>query len=65
MDSEGILPNTDYRRRTYAFNGGYNLSKWLKISSSINYINSGSDNRPNNSYGTENIMYLWCGLVVR
>ncbi|MFC5046467.1 SusC/RagA family TonB-linked outer membrane protein [Aquimarina hainanensis] len=59
LDSEGILPNTDYRRRTYAFNGGYNLSKWLKISSSINYINSGSDNRPNNSYGTENIMYLW------
>ncbi len=59
LKSEGILPNTDYDRRTYALNGSYNLSKWLKISSSVNYVNSKSDNRPNNSYGTENIMYLW------
>ncbi|WP_062052654.1 SusC/RagA family TonB-linked outer membrane protein [Aquimarina longa] len=59
LESEGILPNTDYDRRTYALNGSYNLAKWLKISSSVNYVNSKSSNRPNNSYGTENIMYLW------
>ncbi len=59
LESEGILPNTDYDRRTYALNGSYNLTKWLKISSSVNYVNSKSNNRPNNSYGTENIMYLW------
>ncbi len=59
LDSEGILPNTDYNRETYAFSGSYNLAEWLKVSSSINYVNSFSKNRPNNSYGTENIMYLW------
>lgn len=59
LESEGILPNTDYDRTTYAFSGSYNLSDWLKISSSVNYVDSGSNNRPNNSYGTENIMYLW------
>lgn len=59
LQNEGILPNTDYNRRTYAFNGSYKLKEWLKVSSSVNYINSNSKNRPNNSYGTENIMYLW------
>ncbi len=59
LDSEGILPNTDYDRETYALSGSYNLRPWLKVSSAINYVNSGSSNRPNNSYGTENIMYLW------
>jgi TonB-linked SusC/RagA family outer membrane protein len=59
FDSEGILPNMDYQRKTYALSGAYNLKPWLKVSSSINYVNSGSNNRPNNSYGTENIMYLW------
>jgi len=59
LDSEGILPNIDYKRQTYAISGSYNLKPWFKVSSSINYVNSGSNNRPNNSYGTENIMYLW------
>lgn len=59
LESEGILPNSDYDRSTYAFSGSYNLADWIKVSSSVNYVNSGSRNRPNNSYGTENIMYLW------
>lgn len=59
LQSKGTLPNTDYNRRTYALSGAYNLKDWLKVSSSLSYINSFSKNRPNNSYGTENIMYLW------
>lgn len=59
LQSEGILPNTDYNRGTFAINGSYQLNDWLKASASINYVNSNSGNRPNNSYGTENIMYLW------
>ncbi|MEQ9298312.1 MAG: SusC/RagA family TonB-linked outer membrane protein [Cyclobacteriaceae bacterium] len=59
LQSEGILPNTDYNRGTFAVNGSYKLTDWLKASASINYVNSNSGNRPNNSYGTENIMYLW------
>lgn len=59
LKGEGILPNTDYNRRTFAINGSYKLTDWFKVSSSVNYVNSNSNNRPNNSYGTENVMYLW------
>jgi len=59
LDNKGILPNTDLERRTFALSAGYNLTDKLHINTSINYINSSSNNRPNNSYGTENIMYLW------
>ena len=59
LTSKGILPNTDLERNTVNFNTSYNLTPKLKATASVNYIASGSDNRPNNSYGTENIMYLW------
>ncbi|GAA5040040.1 SusC/RagA family TonB-linked outer membrane protein [Marivirga lumbricoides] len=59
LNSESIVPNSNFKRRTYALNGAYNLTDRLKVSASMNYINSNSDNRPVNSYGTENIMYLW------
>lgn len=59
LKSEGILPNTDYNRENFAINGSYKLNDRVKVSSSLNYVNSNSKNRPNNSYGTENIMYLW------
>lgn len=58
--SKGILPNTNLKRNTLSFDLGHNLwDNRVRINSNINYVNSGSDNRPNNSYGTENIMYLW------
>ncbi len=59
LQSESVIPNSNFKRRTYAVNGSYNLTDWLKVTGSMNYINSNSRNRPNNSYGTENIMYLW------
>lgn len=59
LNSESIVPNSNFKRRTYALNGSYDLTSWLKVTASMNYVNSNSDNRPNNSYGTENIMYLW------
>ena len=59
LNSQSIVPNSNFKRRTYAINGAYDLTNWLKVTASMNYINSNSDNRPNNSYGTENVMYLW------
>ncbi len=59
LDQTGIVPNTDQQRNSIAFNGGYNLSKKLSARTVINYLNSKSGNRPNLSYGTENIMYLF------
>ena len=59
LRSEGILPNTDYDRDNFALSGSYKIGEKVKVTASLNYVNSASDNRPNNSYGTENIMYLW------
>jgi TonB-linked SusC/RagA family outer membrane protein len=67
LDQTGIVPNTDLRRNTIGFSGGIQPTKRLSIKTVINYIKSESDNRPNNSYGTENIMYLfncWLGRQV-
>lgn len=67
LDQTGIVPNTDQRRNTIAFNGGYNLSDKLTVRTVINYLNNVSGNRPNLSYGTENLMYLfncWYGRNV-
>ena len=38
---EGIVPNTDYARKTLKFNGGYKLSENLKLGTSVSYANSG------------------------
>ncbi|MBX2840296.1 MAG: SusC/RagA family TonB-linked outer membrane protein [Flammeovirgaceae bacterium] len=59
LRNTGILPNTDLNRNTLAFSTEYKLTDWFKASASINYVDSRSNNRPNNSYGTENPMYLW------
>jgi len=59
LQSESVIPNSNFKRRSYQVNGSYNLTDWLKVTGSMNYINSNSRNRPNNSYGTENVMYLW------
>ncbi len=67
LDQTGIVPNTDLERNTIAFSGGYKLSDKLTARAVVNYLNSASGNRPNNSYGTENIMYLfncWYGRSV-
>ncbi|MEZ7506205.1 SusC/RagA family TonB-linked outer membrane protein [Flavobacterium sp. Arc2] len=38
---EGIVPNTDYARKTLKFNGGYKLAENLKLGTSVSYANSG------------------------
>lgn len=60
LDNTGILPNTDLHRNNLSLDvGQYFINKRLRVNANVNYINSNSDNRPNNSYGTENVMYLW------
>jgi TonB-linked SusC/RagA family outer membrane protein len=39
--SKGIVPNSDYARKTLKFNGNYKLSDKLKLGTSITYANSG------------------------
>ncbi len=46
LDQKGMVPNTDLERNSLSLNSNYNLSSKFSIGTSFNYINSGSDNRP-------------------
>ncbi|WP_373522383.1 SusC/RagA family TonB-linked outer membrane protein [Aquiflexum sp.] len=60
LDQKGIVPNTDLKRNTLALNSGIQIiPNKLTLNTTINYQNTNSGNRPNISYGTENLMYLW------
>lgn len=66
LQNEGIIPNTDLNRNSFRLNSGFDLSKKLKLSANMNYINSASDNRPAGGYGSETAMYMftWYGRQV-
>ncbi len=67
LNQKGIVPNTGLERNTFSFNGGYKLTKKFTARANVSYIRNTSNNRPNLSYGTENIMYLfncWFGRHV-
>ncbi|WP_025764672.1 SusC/RagA family TonB-linked outer membrane protein [Dyadobacter tibetensis] len=59
LSQTGILPNTDYKRRTFSLNAGYNLTDKLSIRATANYVNDGSDNRSN--WG---LYFIWFGRQV-
>lgn len=59
LTSEGILPNTDLGRNTLNFSTSFRPIDKLTFRVNANYVDTDSDNRPTNSYGTENVMYLW------
>lgn len=59
MDQNGIVPNTGLKRHTFSISSGYKLTHRLAVRSAVNYIKNISNNRPNLSYGTENLMYLF------
>lgn len=59
LDQTGILPNTNYKRRTVSLNAGWNLTKKLSIRATGNYVNDGSDNR--NNFG---LYFIWFGRQV-
>ena len=66
LDQTGIVPNTDLKRNSIAMNGGMKVTDKLTVNSTVNFQRTNSDNRPNISYGTENLMYLfiWYGRQV-
>lgn len=65
LDQTGIVPNTDLKRNTVSFSGGYNLTDKFSARAFVSYIKSSSDNRPSISYGTESIMYLFTSWFPR
>jgi len=57
LDSESIIPGVNLERKTVALKLNFNPTEKTKITSSVSYVNSGSDNRPSNGYGSENANY--------
>ena len=57
MRSNSIIPGVNLDRQTISARMGFRPTDKLKLSSTISYVNSNSDNRPANGYGSENINY--------
>ena len=57
LRSESIIPGVDLNRNTYAASLNFFPTEKLKITSSLSYVRSQSDNRPSNGYGSENVNY--------
>ncbi len=57
LDSESIIPGVNLERKTAALKLNFNPSEKTRITNSVNYVNSSSDNRPANGYGSENANY--------
>lgn len=64
LNSDSYIPGVNLKRNTVATKMGFKPTDKLSVSTSLNYINSQSDNRPANGYGSENINYslvAWMG----
>ncbi|HCX24114.1 MAG: SusC/RagA family TonB-linked outer membrane protein [Flammeovirgaceae bacterium] len=57
MQSKSIIPGVNLDRKNIAARLNFRPKEALQISTSINYVNSNSDNRPSNGYGSENVNY--------
>ncbi|MUU78791.1 SusC/RagA family TonB-linked outer membrane protein [Winogradskyella endarachnes] len=57
LRSESIIPGVNLDRQTIAAKLNFNPSEKTEINASFSYINSSSDNRPSNGYGSENANY--------
>ncbi len=57
LRSESIIPGVNLDRQTISTKLGFQPTHKLKMNSSFSYVNSQSDNRPSNGYGSENVNY--------
>jgi len=57
LRSESIIPGVNLDRQTLSTRLNFTPSDNLRINSSFSYVNSQSDNRPSNGYGSENVNY--------
>ncbi len=66
LDQKGMVPNTDYKKNTLAFNATSNPVDKLTFSATGNYVSAKSDNQPGYGYTANNVMQqtLWAGRQV-
>lgn len=56
--NEWIMPNTGFDRTVISTKGNYKISKNIKLNSTINFSNRGSDNLPLTGYNNHSIAYF-------
>ena len=66
MRQKGMVPNTDYFKKTLAFSASSNPVDKLTFSASGNYVLANSNNQPGYGYTANNIMqqFTWTGRQV-
>jgi len=66
LSQKGMIPNTDYKKKTLAFSASSNPVDKLTFSAGGNYVNAHSDNQPGYGYNANNIMqqFTWTGRQV-
>ena len=57
LRSKSIIPGVNLDRQTALARLNFQPTQRLKISTTLNYIHTASDNRPSSGYGSENINY--------
>ncbi len=57
LRSEAIIPGVNLDRQTVAAKLNFKPTDKTSFNATVNYVNSGSDNRPSNGYGSENVNY--------
>lgn len=64
--NEGMVPGTNLKRNNVSLRTGFDITDKLNVTAAANYINTVSDHRPANGYGSENHMYVftWYGRQV-
>ncbi|MEN8226747.1 MAG: SusC/RagA family TonB-linked outer membrane protein [Bacteroidota bacterium] len=59
MQNKGVIPNSDLHRNSVSLNSSVKLLDNLTLSSSINFTNSGADNRPAGNRGANPMQALY------
>lgn len=62
LQNKGILPNTNFRRSNIHLNVGKTFLNKLEVRANVQYIRSGSDNRPAHNYIPDNVQRIWSWL---
>ncbi|MBA5628976.1 SusC/RagA family TonB-linked outer membrane protein [Moheibacter sp. BDHS18] len=58
IQNEWIMPNTGFNSYATSLNANYQISKWIKVSSVVNYTMKKSDNLPGTGYNNGSIAYF-------
>jgi TonB-linked SusC/RagA family outer membrane protein len=59
MINKGVIPNSDLKKNSLSLTSSFKLNDKMKLSTSINYVNSGAINRPAGNRGANPMQALY------